>query len=49
MIAHDCERFPDRSTRHSERIWLPSREHTNATIADSPVWLSTKVEPIYDH
>ena len=21
-------------------------DHTNATIADSPVWLSTKVEPI---
>jgi hypothetical protein len=28
MIAHDCERFPDRGTRHSERILLPSREQS---------------------
>lgn len=26
MIADDCERFPNRATRHSARILLPSRE-----------------------
>ena len=33
MIAHDCERFPDRGTRHSERILLPLRERSKVVLS----------------
>jgi hypothetical protein len=32
MIAHDRERFPDRATRHSERILIPSREQSGGGL-----------------